>query len=153
MRKKKILLFSVIILVIFAVAFFIFQNFKNKEVLSDINYVEISGTIMKVEAVYSPELQEKGLSGREELEENSGMLFVFANSGKYSFWMKEMKFAIDIIWINAEGKVVFIKKSVGPETFPESFVSDQDAKFILETKAGFSEKNNLQVGDFVKFLH
>jgi uncharacterized membrane protein (UPF0127 family) len=155
MKLKKIILF-IIILAIFAgffSLFFIFYKDKNSKQDLNINYIKINEQIIKVEVANTVGLQEKGLSGREKLEENTGMLFIFKNPARYSFWMKDMKFALDIIWLDQDGKIIFIKKSVAPETFPETFMSEQDAKYVLEVKSGFSEKNNLQVGDFVKFLH
>lgn len=158
MKFKKIILL-IIFLVIFTSLigvslFFIFS--KNNEIKDfkdlNINYVKINEQIIAVELVSDAELQEKGLSDREKLEENTGMLFVFKNSGVHSFWMKDMKFNIDMIWLDEAGKIIFIKKNVSPDSFPETFSSNKDAQYVLEVTAGFSEKNNLQEGNFVEFL-
>ncbi|MCX6751552.1 MAG: DUF192 domain-containing protein, partial [Candidatus Nomurabacteria bacterium] len=97
-----------------------------------------------------PEAQEKGLSGRKSLNEDQGMLFVFYKSEIYPFWMKDMNFAIDIIWIDEDFRVVFIKKNASTQSYPETFTPNQNARYVLEGSAGFSEKNNLKVGDFRK---
>jgi len=88
----------------------------------------------------------KGLGGRDGLKENEGMLFVFNQPGLYGFWMKDMKFSIDIVWIE-NNKVVFIKKSVSPDTYPESFSSAQPASMVLELQSGFCDTHGVSVGD------
>ena len=113
---------------------------------------------MKVELALTPEEQTQGFSGRSGLGENEGMLFVFDTPGKYGFWMKDMLFPIDMIWLAPpssggvnELQIVFIKKNATPESYPETFVPDQDARYVLEVPAGFSERNDLQVGDRAEF--
>ena len=86
------------------------------------------------------------------LKENEGMLFVFNHADKYSFWMKDMNFPIDIVWIGEDMHVVYIKKNALPTSYPETFTPNQDAKYVLEVISSFSEKNNLKVGDKVEFL-
>ncbi len=78
------------------------------------------------------------------------MLFVFDKPDIYSFWMKDMLFPIDMIWISEDGKVVYIERDARPESYPNSFIPDAPAKYVLEVNAGFSEKNNLKVGDKVE---
>jgi hypothetical protein len=111
--------------------------------------VQIAGQEISVELASTTAEQNKGLSGRSELLENSGMLFVFDQPGKHSFWMKDMNFPIDMIWVGEDMKVVYIKKNATPETYPEAFTPDTDAKYVLEISAGFSDKNGLKVGDIV----
>jgi len=154
-NKKN--LFSFFILIIVSV-FVLFCFFSHKNVsesvlnTENINFVKIGEQKIKVEIAFTPENQEKGLSGREKIGENEGMLFVFENSSKHFFWMKDMNFPIDIIWINEEKKIVFLKENVSPDTFPETFSSEKDSKYVLEVMAGFSQKNNLEEGETVQFL-
>ena len=70
--------------------------------------------------------------------------------------MKDMNFSIDMIWISENMKVVYIKKNARPESYPESYGpegNDKPAKYILEINSGFSEKNNLKIGDSVLFTY
>ena len=60
----------------------------------------------------TPDAQSKGLAIRDSLNENEGMLFIFETPQKYSFWMKDMKFPIDIIWINQDGKYCSHRKKI-----------------------------------------
>ena len=152
-NKKNIFKILVVVVFILFLSFLIIDN--HPESISEqkgIKFIEIAGKTIKVEIADTSILQEKGLSGRKVLQEDEGMLFVFENLGKYSFWMKEMNFPIDIIWIGENFKIIYIKKSALPKSYPETFSPNENAKYVLEVLAGFSEKNNLQVGDSVKFL-
>lgn len=117
----------------------------------DINYVEIAGVKLKTDVVSSLEEKEKGLSGRNELKEDESMLFVFDSAGRHSFWMKDMNFPIDIIWIGEDLRVVYIKKNALPTSYPEIFTPNKDTKYVLEAVSSFSKKNNLKEGDEVEF--
>ena len=119
---------------------------------SEIHYVKIAGVTLKVDLALTPETQEQGLSGRSELKEDESMLFVFNHTDKYPFWMKDMNFPIDIIWIGEDLRVVYIKKDAKLESYPEVFAPDKDARYVLEVFSSFSEKNNLKEGDKVEFL-
>ncbi len=118
--------------------------------------VTVGNTKVTVEVVKTGEERQKGLSGRTTLDANSGMLFVFAQKKVFpSFWMKDMLFPLDIIWI-ADGKVTKIDKNV-PIPKPEAnqlstlalYNPDKPIDYVLEVNAGFSDKNKFQVGDSV----
>lgn len=133
---------------------FLFYSFNTEVKVSEIQYVKIANQEVRVDLALSEAEKNKGLGGREGLHENEGMLFVFDETGKYSFWMKDMKFAIDIIWIGENKEIIYIKKNATPESYPESFEPEnptRDTKYVLEIPAGFSEKNNLKIGDMVEF--
>ncbi len=91
----------------------------------------------------------KGLSGTRVMARNEAMLFVFPQSGMHSFWMKDMYFPLDIIWISDDYKIVWIEKQVSPQTYPRSFVSQTPALFVLEISAGLSDEFGFAVGDSV----
>ena len=86
-----------------------------------------------VEVVDTPELRRQGLSGRESLAEDRGMLFVFDEvSSDNCFWMKDMNFSIDMVWMNENREVVTVTPNVSPETYPETFCPEAPAKYGLE---------------------
>lgn len=91
----------------------------------------------------------KGLSNTPYLPEEVVKLFVFDSLGEHSIWMKDMNYAIDIIWVDAENKIVDIKENATPESFPEAFSPKKDALYVIETKVGFVAKNNIKIGDEV----
>jgi len=99
----------------------------------------------------TPELRTKGLSGRSSLGADEVMLFTFEREGRNFFWMKDMLFSIDIVWLDSDKKVIHIEQSVKPESFPKSFGPDEDSKYVLEFKEGVAESIGLEVGDRVDF--
>lgn len=108
--------------------------------------VIVGGTVVPVEIADTPELQAQGLSGRESLPPGSGMLFVFAQEDRWGFWMKDMLFAIDIVWINARGEVVHMLEHVQPASYPEIFEPPAPALFVLEVPAGFAAEHGIVLG-------
>ena len=109
--------------------------------------VQIGDAMLQVEIADTQEKKEKGLSDRESLQEDRGMLFLFEKPGRYGFWMKEMNFAIDIIWIDKNKSVIEITKNVDPKTFPEVFYPKEAVQYVIEIQAGFTELNEIQLGD------
>ena len=91
----------------------------------------------------------KGLSGREQLYENEAMLFVFKEEAAYNFWMKDMNFYIDIIWVSREGTVVHIEQNVSPHSYPEIFGPEKPALYVVEGTSGFAQRQGWTVGTSV----
>jgi uncharacterized protein len=77
-----------------------------------------------------------GLSGKKSLPSNSAMLFDFKEYGNQQMWMKDMKFAIDIAWLNADGRVLGLKKGASPGSYPEIFSINKPARYVLELNSG-----------------
>ena len=93
-----------------------------------------------------------GLSTKDSLEKNEGMLFVLNSSSRRGFWMKDMKFPIDVIWLNQNKEIVHIKKSLDPCVSDcPVYYPDRESKYVLETVSGFADKQNLKVGDTIFF--
>ncbi len=111
--------------------------------------VQIGGETIRITVAATEAAREQGLSGRTELADDEGMLFVFPRDGNYAFWMKDMLFSIDIIWISPDGRVVHIAPNVSPTTYPEDFVSPTPARYVLEVPAGFADAHGVNVGDIV----
>ena len=110
-----------------------------------------SGKVIYAELALTPQQHAKGLMGREELPEDRGMLFVFTYPEVQTFWMKNMKFSIDIIWLDQNGTVLGIENEVPPcrqEPCPV-YISPAPVKYVLEVKAGLCKKEGLRVGDIL----
>ena len=91
--------------------------------------------------------QARGLSGRAYLPEDSGMLFVFKEEGYPGFWMKDMNFALDFVWMDQNFKVVDLDENIGPETYPKVYKPNEPAKYVLEVNAGFIEQQGIKIAD------
>lgn len=106
---------------------------------------------VQVELAVSGQALERGLSGREGLADDEGMLFVFAEPGQYGFWMKDMKFNLDIVWLDAQGKIVDIKERLKPCT-PDNcpvYKPYGRSMYVLEVNAGYCRKHGIMVGDIL----
>jgi uncharacterized membrane protein (UPF0127 family) len=113
-----------------------------------IRKVYVKNNLVKAEVVESPEKRERGLSERANLTEGRGMLFVMSHAELPRFWMKGMRFSIDIIWID-NGKVIGFEKNISPKD-SRIFSSPAAAGYVLEVPAGFCDKYNIEINDAIK---
>ncbi len=111
--------------------------------------VEVAGKIFQVEVVSASAKRALGLSGRTQLENNQGMLFIFEQDARHRFWMKNMSFSLDIAWISKFGSVVHMERHVSPESWPKSFAPSKAARYVLEVPAG--QLSHVAPGDRVRF--
>ncbi len=103
-------------------------------------------TCVNAELAQTREERSQGLMHREHLE--GGMLFVFESEGTHSFWMKNTLIPLDMIWIGKDMRVVHIEHAVPCTTEScRSYTPSAPALYVLETNAGFAEKNGIRVGD------
>lgn len=107
---------------------------------------------LEVSLARTEEERERGLSGRKSLNSNQGLLFIFPEPGIYGFWMKEMNFPIDIIWLDASSTVVSINHDVAPDSYPTVFYPPTKIQYVLETNAGWANKNSFKTGDQLEAL-
>lgn len=114
--------------------------------------LEINGYKIEAEIARSSSERQKGLSGREELGKNKGMIFVFEKEDLYSFWMKEVNFPLDIIWIKGD-TIVGLKEKVPVETGPEytPYLPPEPVDKVLEVAGGWAEKHGVKAGQKVIF--
>lgn len=126
-------------------------EFIEKFVRHDVTITTPNGSIF-AEVVDTDSSRALGLSGRNGMRENEGMLFVFDYSGKYGFWMKDMTFSLDIIWINQNGVVVYIAQNVSKESYPQTFINDAEALYVLELVEGGAERNGIFLGSKLKIV-
>lgn len=111
----------------------------------------------QVEIANTPEARAQGLMFRESISKDKGMLFIFPEEELYGFWMKNTKMALDIIWLDSNGKVVFISHDTQPcqegeeqqEVTCPTIMPDSPAKYVLEINAGMAESIELEVGDIL----
>lgn len=156
---KILVIIIVVSIVLAAVGFTVYRFWpkKNEEVKVEspkIEYsqIKIGSAEIKAEVVDNESTRMKGLSGREGLAGGEGMLFVFEKSDIYPFWMKDMKFAIDIIWIK-DNRIVDIVESAEPPSTAQkimNYTPRAESDLVLETNAGFCEENNVKIGDEVQ---
>lgn len=117
--------------------------------------ITIRDVTIEADLANNDKLRSRGLSGRKSLGENQGMLFIFSNYSTRSFWMKDMNFGLDFLWIN-DNRIVDISENVKP---PEKNAglnriprirTNKPVNAVLEVNAGFVKKHGINVGDRVK---
>ena len=116
--------------------------------------VSIEGYELSAEIPVTGELMSKGLSVKNQLRENESMLFVYEEPLRHIFWMKDMKFPIDIIWLDSNGKIVHIEENLMPcplVLICPSYAPNADSQYVLETIAGFAQRHNISLGTTIKF--
>ncbi|MFC2167849.1 DUF192 domain-containing protein [Acidobacteriota bacterium] len=124
---------------------------------SNVTHIRIffpDGKTIFADLVKSEEDRARGLMFRKTINEDQGMLFVFEAEGRYSFWMKNMNFSIDILWLDNQKRIVHLERDVPPckkEPCP-SYAPALPAKYVLELKAGSIEKRKLKLYDRIDFI-
>lgn len=109
--------------------------------------LKIGNAEIKLERLETAAEQERGLSYRQSLPEDGGVLFVYQDDNAPSFWMKGMNFPLDIIWLDRNLTVVGFEKNVSPSTYPRTFSPPAPIRYVLEVNAGFVDKHQLKIGD------
>jgi uncharacterized protein len=148
MRK---IIFPAVFILIFLV--FLFSMFFKKNLNEPKNTVCFKERCFFVKLAQTEEEKKMGLMFKENLNPDSGMLFIFAKEGVYPFWMKNTLITLDIVWINEEKEVVFISKNTQPclENNCRSITPDKNSKYVLEINGGILDKIGLRVGDKLIF--
>lgn len=156
---KKFTIQAVFLILVIVGALYIYKNGADKIPFVppkiNFNQITVGQAKINVEVADTADKRTTGLSGRESLASDSGMLFVFDKADKYPFWMKGMKIPLDFIWIR-DNKVTEVTENVPP---PQPGQKDSDLTIyesketvdrVLEVSAGFVKLNNIKVGDEIK---
>lgn len=142
MRRIFVIIFFIVVL---SLSTLIFSY--NKELKYTKNTVYINDIQLEVEIADTQKKRIIGLSGRKNLDEKNGMLFVFDEENLHKIWMKDMGFPIDILWLNNDLNVVDIEEQVKPSSYPEVFIPDVLSRYVFEVNSGFVRDNNIKIGD------
>jgi hypothetical protein len=95
--------------------------------------------------------QEKGLGDRAKLPADEGMLFVFPDQAVQCFWMKNMQFSLDMIWLNSNKRVEYELSNVSPKSYPKTFCPAQPAQYVIELNAGQANSADIHLGQILSF--
>lgn len=158
---KKFVIQAIFLIIIIAAALIFFSpvaptNIEIPFLPQQPNFqqLEIRGTKLKVEIADTQSKRSKGLSGREALASDEGMLFIFDRADKYPFWMKGLNFPLDFIWIR-EDKVVDLLPQASPPAPGQSdeslpiYSSRIEVDKVLEVSAGIIQRLGIQIGDTI----
>ena len=111
--------------------------------------LQVGDAAFQVAIADSADERMRGLSGVPTMGSNEGLYFVYPTPRPLLFWMKDMRFSLDIVWIDERQRVVDIMEDVTPETFPTIFSSPRIAQYALEINAGRARETGIEIGDTV----
>lgn len=129
---------------------FIFNERANEVPVLPTTCLDVKDQCIQLEWADTDQTRLKGLSGRESLDSDSGMLFIFEQPARECIWMKNMRFSIDIIWLDEAKTISKIERNVSPETYPATFCQDE-TMYVIELNAGEAEKLGLELGQKLNF--
>jgi uncharacterized membrane protein (UPF0127 family) len=148
---KKIILICLSLIIIISILFYILNLKPQPTSIANINNNKIN-----IEKATTLLERTKGLSFRKSFNENQAMLFVYPKEDYLSFWMVDMNFALDIIWLNKNCKVIYIEKNIQPcpsRNQCPAVTPNKPAQYVLEVVSGFTEKHNISIGDTLEVCH
>ncbi|MGE3152659.1 MAG: DUF192 domain-containing protein [Nitrospiraceae bacterium] len=114
-----------------------------------------SGTTIHAELADTPQKRAMGLMYRESLPENHGMLFIFGEAQPWTFWMKNTRMPLDIIWLNEQKTIVHIEANTPICTRTDNgcpqYQSNEPAMYVLELAGGRAQTLKLRKGMKLQF--
>ncbi len=108
-----------------------------------------TSTIVKASVADSLPERIKGLSDTPFLPDDVIKFFDFEINGNHSIWMKDMNYALDVLWLTEDGEIVHIKEDISPDTYPKSFSSPVESWYLIEANSGFVAEKGISLGDKV----
>ncbi len=154
MFKRELIIMLVGFVLLIGTSYYFFHKdtvLESENVNPNEESITVGGVDLLVDIADEPDEQTQGLSDRDMMAENKGMLFVFPEPLIPGFWMKDMLFSLDMLWIDSDLKVIAITKNISPDTYPNIFRPPFPVLYVLEVNAGWSDRNNIKVGDKIEF--
>lgn len=152
-RRKNVGIYVFLAMILLFTVYLYCQS-KNQIIEKDVTAdyqksdMQIEKNSLTVYIADNAEKQRLGLSIFQELPENVGMLFVYGNPQKPAFWMKGMKFDIDIVWIR-NNEIVGVTSDISHYNQDTRYYPEVDIDTVLELNAGYCKSNGIEVGDKV----
>lgn len=112
----------------------------------DVQEVKIGANLYTLYIADTPEKRTQGLSNVRTMPHSVGLAFIFEQAAPHSFWMKDMYFPLDFVYVN-EGKIVDLIENVPPESYPSTILPQYPALVVIELNAGQVKEGGLKIGD------
>ena len=148
-KRYAVVIIACIAIVIAAIVCTSFSTTGGADVPAASYRLSLSGGVYNLTTAVTEAEQEQGLGDRDGLPPTEGMLFWNADTAQRCFWMKDMRFSIDMLWVGHDKKVVKIEHSVSPDTYPQTYCAD--AQYVIELHAGAAAKEHIVVGRRLQF--
>lgn len=148
---KRLLLPLIIVGLLGFIFFFIFSIVSGPRLFKDYERrsVKLGKAHYKLYVADSEPKRMRGLSEVEKMPTDQGMVFIFEEPDTYGFWMKDMNFPLDMIFLRDQ-QVVDVKENILPSTFPQIFYPIAAADAVIELHIGQIQKSGIHIGDSIK---
>jgi uncharacterized membrane protein (UPF0127 family) len=114
--------------------------------------MRLAGSSFKIRVADTDKKRIQGLSGTNNLPADEAMLFIFTTDSKWSIWMKDMNYPIDIVWLDDSKKVVDFVTNVPPDSYPDkTFSPKEDARYVVEFRSGIVKEKGITIGQVAAF--
>lgn len=113
--------------------------------------IALPAASIKAEVAEDVQSRNLGLGGRTDLADDRGMLFIFESPSKHPFWMKDMNFPIDMVWIGEDKVVKAVHSDVSTSSYPDLFTPPEPVMYVLELSAGKAERSGIATGTMIRF--
>jgi uncharacterized membrane protein (UPF0127 family) len=155
-HKLPLIVIGVVLIVLYGSAALVFAEHKDSNPACSQAYrndvqVRLGGKEFKAEKSATEASREQGLSGRACIGGDQAMLFAFDKPDRYCFWMKNMNFPIDMVWLDAQKRVTNLVPDAQPSSYPTSFCPNEESQYVLELRAGSLRHLEVTLGDSAKF--
>ena len=141
--RKYLVFLTVVATVLFALGFGIYQRSSSVESL------RIADHRFSVEFARTDAERTRGLSGRSSLGAQQSMIFVSSEAYQQCFWMKDMQFPIDMVWLDSQKRITAIESNVDPSSYPKSYC--HEGQYVVELATGTATKYGFKTGDLATF--
>ena len=118
---------------------------------NDLHYATTTGTIggqkFTLQIADTPAKQQLGLGQRDQLGARDGMVFVYNQpSTDLCYWMRDMHFSLDIMWLDSQRKLIYLVPDLSPATYPQAYCPSTPAQYVVEINAGLAKTLNVGLG-------
>lgn len=113
----------------------------------DGSLLRLDGQSYHITVMRTDDELQKGLSGTDSLPAGQAMVFAFARDDTWAMWMKDMKYPIDMVWLNDDKEVVYSVKNAQPSSYPKRFQPNVAARYVIELPSGTIDKTDIRNGD------
>jgi uncharacterized membrane protein (UPF0127 family) len=149
---KKRIIFLIVMAILLITGALMFNRPEQTDVIS---IAFPNGGMLNAEVADTPEKLLFGLAFRAALPPDGAMLYIFEESGPHRVWTKEFQFPVDVIWLDESKVVVHVVAQALPcaeDRCPWYGPPPRDARYVVEAQAGFVEREQVKIGDTVKFI-
>lgn len=113
--------------------------------------MHVGGQTYRLKIASTAQSRAQGLGNRSGMGVHEGMIFTYDIPTKTCFWMKDMLFSLDILWLDDSHEVVYMQQNASPATYPHAFCTPVKARYVIELNAGQAQRSGVGINDHLSF--